>query len=79
MCADLDHDAAANAAKELTDRYGLGVGVAGSGISNCGPAVALQVDISDRDSVRASLDQVVLAYGGLDHVVITAGFYPTPV
>ena len=78
VCADLDQDAAAETAKELTDRYGLGVGVAGTGVSNCGPAVALQVDISDRDGVRASLDQVVLAYGGLDHVVITAGFYPSP-
>ncbi len=78
VCADLDQDAAAVTAKELTDRFGVGVGVAGTGISSCGPTVAMQVDISDRGSVRALLDQVVLAYGGLDHVVITAGLFPSP-
>ena len=78
VCADLEEGAAAETTKELTDRFGLGVGVAGTGISCCGPAVAMQVDISDRSSVRALLHQVVLAYGGLDHLVITAGLYPSP-
>ncbi len=78
VCADLDQEAAAETVNELTDRFGVGVGVAGTGISNCGPSVPLQVDISDRDSVRAMLDQIVLAYGGLDHIVITAGLFPTP-
>ncbi|MCH8822744.1 MAG: bifunctional rhamnulose-1-phosphate aldolase/short-chain dehydrogenase [Planctomycetes bacterium] len=78
VCADLDQQTAAGTEKELTDSFGFGVGVAGSGISNCGPAVAMQVDISNRESVNALLNQVVLAYGGLDHVVITAGLFPTP-
>src|ERR1051326_171970 len=36
VCADLSLEAANATAKELTDKYGLGIGVAGSGISNCG-------------------------------------------
>ena len=34
--------------------------------------------MTDRASVRAALDAVTLAYGGLDHVVVTAGYYPNP-
>ena len=40
---------------ELTGRYGVGIGVAGTGISGCGPAIGLGVDITERDSVRALL------------------------
>src|SRR5205823_1904736 len=61
-----------------TDRYGLGIGVAGSGISNCGPALGLPADITQRDSVRAMLEQVALAYGGLDAVAVTAGIFASP-
>jgi rhamnulose-1-phosphate aldolase/alcohol dehydrogenase len=78
VCADLSAQAAQATADELTARYGLGIGVAGSGISGCGPAIALHVDITDRASVQAMLAQVVLAYGGLDSVIVTAGYYPTP-
>src|SRR5258706_6702358 len=39
VCADLSADAARATAKELTDKYGLGIGVAGTGTSNCGPAL----------------------------------------
>jgi len=78
VCADLDGTAAAAVARELTDAHGLGIGVAGSGISGCGPAIGLAVDVTDRASVRGLIEQVVLAYGGLDHVVITAGVYMPP-
>ena len=40
--------------------------------------LALGADITDRASVCSALNQVVLACGGIDHVVVTAGLYPTP-
>lgn len=75
VCVDLNQAAAEATAKEITDRYGLGIGVAGSGISGCGPAIGLGADITDRASIRAMLDQVALAYGGFDHICITAGIF----
>ncbi len=75
VCVDLNADAAAATAKEITDRHGLGIGVAGSGISNCGPAVPLAANITDRASIRAMLDQVALAYGGFDSICVTAGIF----
>lgn len=78
VCADVGKEAAEATAKELTDLYGWGVGVAGTGISGCGPAIALRVDITDRASVREMLKQTVLAYGGLDNIVVTAGVFVAP-
>jgi rhamnulose-1-phosphate aldolase/alcohol dehydrogenase len=78
VCVDLNLAAAQATAKEITDKYGAGIGVAGSGISNCGPAVGLACDISNRASVRAMLDQVALAYGGFDSVAVTAGIFFSP-
>ena len=78
VCVDLKAETAEATAKEITDKHGLGIGVAGSGISNCGPAVGLACDITNRASVRAMLDQVALAYGGFDHVIITAGIFFAP-
>ena len=75
VCVDLNPDAAAATAKEITDRHGLGIGVAGTGISNCGPAVGLAANITDRASLRAMLDQVALAYGGFDSICVTAGIF----
>jgi rhamnulose-1-phosphate aldolase/alcohol dehydrogenase len=77
VCADLDLAAGQATAQELTDLYGAGIGVAGTGVSGCGPAVGLQVDITQRESVRALYEQAVLAYGGIDSVIVTAGvFFP---
>ena len=78
VCADLSAEAAEATAQELVKRYGLGIGVAGAGISGCGPALGLGVDITNRQSVRALFAQVVLAYGGLDHVIVTAGIFVPP-
>jgi len=75
VCVDLNADAAKATAKEITDRYGLGIGVAGTGISNCGPAIGLVADITDRASIRQMLDQVALAYGGFDSICVTAGIF----
>jgi rhamnulose-1-phosphate aldolase/alcohol dehydrogenase len=78
VCADLNESAAGSTAKEITDKQGPGIGVAGSGISNSGPAVGLGVDITRRESIRAMLEDAVLAYGGLDAVALTAGVFVPP-
>ena len=78
VCVDKDEAAAQATAKLITDRNGVGIGVAGSGISNCGPALGLCADITQRASIRAMLDQVALAYGGLDAIAVTAGIFITP-
>src|SRR5471032_2322079 len=64
--------------KEITDKYGLGIGVAGSGVSYCGPAIAVSANITNRDSIRAALKQAVLAYGGIDSIAVTAGIFVPP-
>lgn len=78
VCADLSADAAQATADELTNIYGVGIGVAGTGISACGPAIGLGVDVTDRASVQALLRDTLLAYGGLDNLVITAGVFIPP-
>ncbi len=78
VCADLNGDAAQATADELLKIYGVGIGVAGTGISGCGPAIACAVDITKRESVRALLDSVTLAYGGIDNLIVTAGVFVSP-
>ncbi|MEO6035517.1 MAG: bifunctional rhamnulose-1-phosphate aldolase/short-chain dehydrogenase [Verrucomicrobiota bacterium] len=78
VCVDLNAEAAKATAKEITDKYGLGIGVAGTGISNCGPAIGLSANITDRASVREMLDDVALAYGGFDSIAVTAGIFVAP-
>lgn len=73
VCVDMKADAAEATAKEIIAKLGQGIGVAGSGLSACGPAIGLAANITDRASVRAMLDQVALAYGGFDSIVVTAG------
>jgi rhamnulose-1-phosphate aldolase/alcohol dehydrogenase len=78
VCVDVNLAAAQATAKEITDRHGPGIGVAGSGISGCGPAVGLACDITSRDSVRKMFGQAALAYGGFDSIAITAGVFVPP-
>src|SRR6202050_5123395 len=78
VCADLHLEAAQATAKELTSAHGIGIGVGGTGISASGPAIALQVDITDRHSVRQMFKQTILAYGGFDSLIVTAGIFPAP-
>jgi rhamnulose-1-phosphate aldolase/alcohol dehydrogenase len=78
VCVDLNQGAAEATAKEISDKYGVGIGVAGTGVSNCGPAVGLSGNITDRGSVRAMLNNAVLAYGGFDSIAVTAGIFVTP-
>ena len=78
VCADLDAGAAEDTADDLTETHGQGIGVAGTGVSSCGPAIPAQVDVTQRQSVRAMLNRVILAYGGIDHLVVTAGVFFSP-
>jgi rhamnulose-1-phosphate aldolase/alcohol dehydrogenase len=75
VCVDLNEDAAKATAKEITDRYGVGIGVAGTGFSSCGPAIGLAANITDRASIRRMLDDVAIAYGGFDSICVTAGIF----
>jgi len=75
VCVDLNAAAAEATAKEITDKYGLGIGVAGTGLSGCGPALGLAANITDRASIRTMLNNVALAYGGFDAIEVTAGIF----
>jgi rhamnulose-1-phosphate aldolase/alcohol dehydrogenase len=78
VCADLNGDAAEATAQELIKKYGQGIGVAGTGISGCGPAISTAVDITKRESIDELLRQTILAYGGVDNIVVTAGVFMPP-
>jgi rhamnulose-1-phosphate aldolase/alcohol dehydrogenase len=78
VAADLDARAARETADAITARVGMGIGVAGTGISGAGDVIGLGCDMTDRQSLREALADVVLAYGGVDHVVVTAGLYVSP-
>ncbi len=73
--ADLSESAAQATAAEITKKHGSGIGVAGEGLSACGPAVGLGVDVTDRASIRRMLDNVAYAYGGFDSICVTAGVF----
>ena len=78
VCIDLKQESAQATADEVIAKVGAGIGVAGSGISGCGAAIGLAANITDRDSVREAFKQTVLAYGGIDAVVVTAGVFFAP-
>jgi len=78
VCADLNLEAAKSAADELSVKVGPGIGVAGSGISGCGNAIGVACNVTDRSSIQKMLAEVVYAYGGFDHIAITAGIFVPP-
>ena len=78
VCTDLNEHQAKATAEELTAIFGVGIGIGGTGISSCGPAIGLGVDITERASVREMFKQVLLAYGGIDNVIVTAGIFFPP-
>jgi rhamnulose-1-phosphate aldolase/alcohol dehydrogenase len=78
ICADLSEEAARVTAQELVDIYGMGIGVAGTSISSCGPAIGLSVDITKRESIQTMFENIILAYGGVDNIIITAGIFVPP-
>jgi NAD(P)-dependent dehydrogenase (short-subunit alcohol dehydrogenase family) len=75
VCVDLNLSAAEATADEILKKTDIGIGVAGTGISGRSPAIALQADITKRDSISTMLNQVSLAYGGFDSIAITAGIF----
>lgn len=78
VCVDLEEVTAKETAQEIIAQYGEGIGVAGTGISNCGPAIGLACDITNRESVREMFRKVMFAYGGIDAVIVTAGIFIPP-
>ncbi len=78
VCADLSESTSQETADELVKIYGVGIGVAGTDISGCGPAIGLGVDITKRESIKSMLEKVVLAYGGVDNIIVTAGIFVSP-
>jgi rhamnulose-1-phosphate aldolase/alcohol dehydrogenase len=78
VAIDRDAENAVSAASELQKKAGMGIGVAGTGISGAGQVVGLGADMTDRAAVRRALGDAILAYGGVDQVVVTAGYYPNP-
>jgi rhamnulose-1-phosphate aldolase/alcohol dehydrogenase len=78
VCVDLGEAAAKGAADEIIAKYGEGIGVAGSGVSDCGPAIGLGCDITNRESVARMFEEALIAYGGIDSVVVTAGVFVPP-
>jgi NAD(P)-dependent dehydrogenase (short-subunit alcohol dehydrogenase family) len=78
VCVDRDEGSARATAQDVVARYGEGIGVAGTGLSNCGPAIGLACDVTDRASVRRMYEDAVIAYGGIDAVVVTAGIFVPP-
>jgi len=78
VCADLSEETAQETAGELVKINGLGIGVAGTGISGCGPAIGLGVDITKRESIKCMFEKVLLAYGGIDNIIVTAGIFVPP-
>ena len=78
VCVDLDEATAKETAQEIINQYGEGIGVAGTGLSNCGPAIGLGCDITNRESVARMFNDVMLAYGGIDVVIVTAGIFVPP-
>lgn len=78
VCVDKDEAAAKSTADELTKIYGPGIGVAGTGVSNTGVAIGFGCDMTDRESVANLFKNVMLAYGGIDAVIVTAGVFVPP-
>ncbi|WP_241505748.1 bifunctional rhamnulose-1-phosphate aldolase/short-chain dehydrogenase [Parahaliea mediterranea] len=78
VCADLNAERARQTAEAIMAERGQGIGVAGSGLSSCGPALALAVDITCRNSVQDLFRNTCLAYGGIDKVIVTAGVFMAP-
>lgn len=75
---DLNAESVHASVEEMRQVTGMGIGVAGSDISGSGDIIGLECDITSRESVQEALKQIVVAYGGLDHIAVTAGLYPVP-
>jgi rhamnulose-1-phosphate aldolase/alcohol dehydrogenase len=77
-CLDLNEKAAAETVDAINAKFGMGIGVAGSGVSNCGLATSAPINVTNRATIKAAIDHTILAYGGCDSVVVTVGFIASP-
>src|SRR4030095_7227255 len=78
VCLDTNEADAIGTAYEISAEFGDGIGSAGSGISGCGIGIGRGCDITARESVARVFGDAMLAYGGLDAVVVTAGVFVPP-
>ncbi len=78
VCVDANESASKTTSDEINEAQGRGTGVAGTGISNCGVAIGTKADITKRETIRSMLAEAILAYGGLDAMVVTAGIFISP-
>lgn len=78
VCADYSREAAMATAEELAALHGFGIGVAGTGLSKCGRAIGVHVDVTDRSSVETMFEDVIVSYGGVDDVIVAAGVFIPP-
>jgi NAD(P)-dependent dehydrogenase (short-subunit alcohol dehydrogenase family) len=74
----MNAEAARAVAKEVDALCGPDMGACGSGVSACGYALGLSANITDRSSVAAAVEEMVLAYGGVDAMAVTAGIFVPP-
>jgi len=77
-CLDLNVKGAAETVDAINAKYGMGIGVSGSGVSNCGLATSAPINVTDRATIKAAIDHTILAYGGCDSVIVTVGFIASP-
>lgn len=66
VVADLNDEAVAEVAAEV------------AATASADAVLAVHVDLTSRDAIRAAVREAVLHFGGLDIVVNTAAVYPTP-
>ena len=78
VSVDLSKENADETAQEIVARMGEGIGISGTGISGCGPAFGLSADVTARSTVVEMLEEAILAYGGVDALVVTAGIFVPP-
>ncbi len=78
VCADRSEEEAGAAAGEIAAAAGPLLGVAGTGLAACGNVIGRSGDVTSRAGVRTLFEDACYAFGGIDHVVITAGIFPPP-
>jgi rhamnulose-1-phosphate aldolase/alcohol dehydrogenase len=78
VCLDLNLAGAEQTVAAINAKFGLGIGVAGTGVSNCGLATAASINVTDRATIQAAMQHAALAYGGIDSIVVTVGYIASP-
>ncbi len=78
VSVDLSKENADETAQEIVAKMGEGIGISGTGISGCGPAIGLSADVTARSTIVEMLEEAILAYGGVDALVVTAGIFVPP-